>query len=338
MWKGKGLLKQEVTSVEIADIVSKWTGIPVAKLAETEKEKILHLEDSLNKRVKGQEEAVKAVADTMIRSRAGLKDPNRPMGSFIFLGPTGVGKTYLAKTLAYNLFDSEENVIRIDMSEYMDKFSTTRLIGAPPGYVGYEEGGQLTEAVRTKPYSVILFDEIEKAHPDVFNVLLQVLDDGRLTDGQGRVVDFKNTLIIMTSNIGSPLIIEDISLSEKTKTAVIDELKANFRPEFINRVDEIIVFKALTLTAIKGIVRLALDGVQDKLKEKHIELDFTDEVVEFLANNAYNPQYGARPLRRYIQKELETSLAKLILSNEIKERDKVKVSVDSGRIVFDVIK
>lgn len=338
LYGGKGLLKQEVTSVEIADIVSKWTGIPVAKLAETEKEKILHLEDSLNKRVKGQEEAVKAVADTMIRSRAGLKDPNRPMGSFIFLGPTGVGKTYLAKTLAYNLFDSEENVIRIDMSEYMDKFSTTRLIGAPPGYVGYEEGGQLTEAVRTKPYSVILFDEIEKAHPDVFNVLLQVLDDGRLTDGQGRVVDFKNTLIIMTSNIGSPLIIEDISLSEKTKTAVIDELKANFRPEFINRVDEIIVFKALTLTAIKGIVRLALDGVQDKLKEKHIELDFTDEVVEFLANNAYNPQYGARPLRRYIQKELETSLAKLILSNEIKERDKVKVSIDSGRIVFDVIK
>lgn len=331
-----GLLKQEVTADEIADIVSKWTGIPVAKLAETEKEKILNLENSLKNRVKGQDEAVKAVADTMIRSRAGLKDKNRPMGSFIFLGPTGVGKTYLAKSLAYNLFDNEDNVIRIDMSEYMDKFSTTRLIGAPPGYVGYEEGGQLTEAVRTKPYSVILFDEIEKAHPDVFNILLQVLDDGRLTDGQGRMIDFKNTLIIMTSNIGSHLILEDINLKEETKERVLDQLKANFRPEFLNRVDEIILFKALDLASIKDIVRLSLESVQEKVKDRYIELHFTEPVVEYLATNAYDPQYGARPLRRYIQKQLETSLAKMILSNRIKERDKVDVELVNGQIEFKV--
>ena len=331
-----GLLKQEVTADEIADIVSKWTGIPVSKLAETEKEKILNLENSLKNRVKGQDEAVKAVADTMIRSRAGLKDKNRPMGSFIFLGPTGVGKTYLAKSLAYNLFDNEDNVIRIDMSEYMDKFSTTRLIGAPPGYVGYEEGGQLTEAVRTKPYSVILFDEIEKAHPDVFNILLQVLDDGRLTDGQGRMIDFKNTLIIMTSNIGSHLILEDINLKEETKERVLDQLKANFRPEFLNRVDEIILFKALDLASIKDIVRLSLESVQEKVKDRYIELHFTEPVVEYLATNAYDPQYGARPLRRYIQKQLETSLAKMILSNRIKERDKVDVELVNGQIEFKV--
>ena len=331
-----GLLKQEVTADEIADIVSKWTGIPVSKLAETEKEKILNLENTLKNRVKGQDEAVKAVADTMIRSRAGLKDKNRPMGSFIFLGPTGVGKTYLAKSLAYNLFDNEDNVIRIDMSEYMDKFSTTRLIGAPPGYVGYEEGGQLTEAVRTKPYSVILFDEIEKAHPDVFNILLQVLDDGRLTDGQGRMIDFKNTLIIMTSNIGSHLILEDINLKEETKEKVLDQLKANFRPEFLNRVDEIIIFKALDLASIKDIVRLSLESVQEKVKDRYIELHFTEPVVEYLATNAYDPQYGARPLRRYIQKQLETSLAKMILSNRIKERDKVDVELVNGQIEFKV--
>lgn len=272
----------------------------------------------------------------MIRSRAGLKDKNRPMGSFIFLGPTGVGKTYLAKSLAYNLFDNEDNVIRIDMSEYMDKFSTTRLIGAPPGYVGYEEGGQLTEAVRTKPYSVILFDEIEKAHPDVFNILLQVLDDGRLTDGQGRMIDFKNTLIIMTSNIGSHLILEDINLKEETKERVLDQLKANFRPEFLNRVDEIIIFKALDLASIKDIVRLSLESVQEKVKDRYIELHFTEPVVEYLATNAYDPQYGARPLRRYIQKQLETSLAKMILSNRIKERDKVDVELVNGQIEFKV--
>lgn len=331
-----GLLKQEVNADEIADIVSKWTGIPVSKLAETEKEKILNLENTLKNRVKGQDEAVRAVADTMIRSRAGLKDKNRPMGSFIFLGPTGVGKTYLAKSLAYNLFDNEDNVIRIDMSEYMDKFSTTRLIGAPPGYVGYEEGGQLTEAVRTKPYSVILFDEIEKAHPDVFNILLQVLDDGRLTDGQGRMIDFKNTLIIMTSNIGSHLILEDINLKEETKERVLDQLKANFRPEFLNRVDEIIIFKALDLASIKDIVRLSLESVQEKVKDRYIELYFTEPVVEYLATNAYDPQYGARPLRRYIQKQLETSLAKMILSNRIKERDKVDVELVNGQIEFKV--
>ena len=264
--KENSLLKQEVTADEIADIVSRWTGIPVSKLTETKKEKMLHLEDHIKERVKGQNEAVKAVADTMLRSVAGLKDPNRPMGSFIFLGPTGVGKTYLAKTLAYNLFDSEDNVVRIDMSEYMDKFSVTRLIGAPPGYVGYEEGGQLTEAIRTKPYSVILFDEIEKAHPDVFNVLLQVLDDGRLTDGQGRIVDFKNTLIIMTSNIGSHFILEDPNLSEDTREKVADELKARFKPEFLNRIDEIITFKALDLPAIKEIVKLSLKDLENKLK------------------------------------------------------------------------
>ncbi|WP_304160269.1 ATP-dependent chaperone ClpB [Fusobacterium ulcerans] len=331
-----GLLKQEVNADEIADIVSKWTGIPVSKLAETEKEKILNLENTLKNRVKGQDEAVRAVADTMIRSRAGLKDKNRPMGSFIFLGPTGVGKTYLAKSLAFNLFDNEDNVIRIDMSEYMDKFSTTRLIGAPPGYVGYEEGGQLTEAVRTKPYSVILFDEIEKAHPDVFNILLQVLDDGRLTDGQGRMIDFKNTLIIMTSNIGSHLILEDINLKEETKERVLDQLKANFRPEFLNRVDEIIIFKALDLASIKDIVRLSLESVQEKVKDRYIELYFTEPVVEYLATNAYDPQYGARPLRRYIQKQLETSLAKMILSNRIKERDRVDVELVNGQIEFKV--
>lgn len=330
------LIKQEVGTEEIADIVSKWTGIPLNKLVESEKEKLLSLQDNLDKRVIGQEEAVAAVADTILRARAGLKDPHRPIGSFIFLGPTGVGKTYLAKSLAYNLFDDDENVIRIDMSEYMDKFSVTRLIGAPPGYVGYEEGGQLTEAVRRKPYSVILFDEIEKAHPDVFNILLQVLDDGRLTDGQGKVVDFKNTLIIMTSNIGSQKILADPSLSEETREEVLEMLKANFRPEFINRVDEIIIFKALQLDSIKGIVRELLKSVQEKLKERYITLEFSDEVVEFLAVNSYDPQFGARPLRRYIQKELETSIAKMILRSEIKERDVVIAKMKDDKIIFEV--
>lgn len=335
--KENSLLKQEVTADEIADIVSRWTGIPVSKLTETKKEKMLHLEDHIKERVKGQDEAVRAVADTMLRSVAGLKDPNRPMGSFIFLGPTGVGKTYLAKTLAYNLFDSEDNVVRIDMSEYMDKFSVTRLIGAPPGYVGYEEGGQLTEAIRTKPYSVILFDEIEKAHPDVFNVLLQVLDDGRLTDGQGRIVDFKNTLIIMTSNIGSHLILEDPALSENTRERVADELKARFKPEFLNRIDEIITFKALDLEAIKEIVKLSLKDLENKLKPKHITLEFSDKMVDYLANNAYDPHYGARPLRRYIQREIETSLAKKILANEVHEKSNVLIDLDDNHIVFKEI-
>ncbi len=314
--KENSLLKQEVTPDEIADIVSRWTGIPVSKLTETKKERMLKLEEHIKSRVKGQDEAVKSVADTMLRSIAGLKDKNRPMGSFIFLGPTGVGKTYLAKTLAYNMFDSEDAVVRIDMSEYMDKFSVTRLIGAPPGYVGYEEGGQLTEQIRTKPYSVILFDEIEKAHPDVFNILLQVLDDGRLTDGQGRIVDFKNTLIIMTSNVGSHLILDDPDLSDETRKKVLDELKAGFKPEFLNRVDEIITFKSLDLISIKEIVKLNLKDLENKLAEK-------------------NTQYGARPLRRYIQKEIETKLAKKILANEIKEKSKVVIDFKNDEIVFE---
>ena len=330
------LLKLEVSENEIADIVSKWTGIPVSKLVESEKEKILNLEKSLNERVMGQEEAVKLVADTILRARAGLKDKRRPIGSFIFLGPTGVGKTYLAKSLAYNLFDNEDNMIRIDMSEYMDKFSVTRLIGAPPGYVGYEEGGQLTEAVRRKPYSVILFDEIEKAHPDVFNTFLQILDDGRLTDGQGRVVDFKNTLIIMTSNIGSSLILEDPDLSEETKKSVNNMLKQGFKPEFLNRIDDIIIFKSLSLDSVKDIVKQLLKDTQEKLKDKHIKLEFTNDVINYLAENSYDPHYGARPLKRFIQKEIETELAKKVLSNEIKEKDDIIAELINGEIKFRV--
>ncbi len=330
------LLKLEVGENEIADIVSKWTGIPVSKLVESEKEKILNLEKSLNERVMGQEEAVKLVADTILRARAGLKDKRRPIGSFIFLGPTGVGKTYLAKSLAYNLFDNEDNMIRIDMSEYMDKFSVTRLIGAPPGYVGYEEGGQLTEAVRRKPYSVILFDEIEKAHPDVFNTFLQILDDGRLTDGQGRVVDFKNTLIIMTSNIGSSLILEDPDLSEETKKSVNNMLKQGFKPEFLNRIDDIIIFKSLSLESVKDIVKQLLKETQEKLKDKYIKLEFTNDVIDYLAVNSYDPHYGARPLKRFIQKEIETELAKKVLSNEIKEKDSVTAELVDGKIKFIV--
>ena len=330
------LLKLEVSENEIADIVSKWTGIPVAKLVESEKEKILNLEKSLNERVMGQEEAVKLVADTILRARAGLKDKRRPIGSFIFLGPTGVGKTYLAKSLAYNLFDDEDNMIRIDMSEYMDKFSVTRLIGAPPGYVGYEEGGQLTEAVRRKPYSVVLFDEIEKAHPDVFNTFLQILDDGRLTDGQGRVVDFKNTLIIMTSNVGSSLILEDPDLSEETKKSVNNMLKQGFKPEFLNRIDDIIIFKSLSLDSVKDIVKQLLKDTQEKLKDKYIKLEFTNDVIDYLAVNSYDPHYGARPLKRFIQKEIETELAKKVLSNEIKEKDSVVAELVDDKIKFVV--
>lgn len=330
------LLKLEVSENEIADIVSKWTGIPVAKLVESEKEKILNLENSLNSRVMGQTEAVKLVADTILRARAGLKDKRRPIGSFIFLGPTGVGKTYLAKSLAYNLFDDEDNMIRIDMSEYMDKFSVTRLIGAPPGYVGYEEGGQLTEAVRRKPYSVVLFDEIEKAHPDVFNTFLQILDDGRLTDGQGRVVDFKNTLIIMTSNIGSSLILDDPDLGEDTKKSVNNMLKQGFKPEFLNRIDDIIIFKSLSLDSVRDIVKQLLKDTEEKLKDKYIKIEFSDAVVDYLATNSYDPHYGARPLKRFIQKEIETELAKKVLSNEIKEKDTVVANLVDDKIIFSV--
>lgn len=326
--------KIQITSDHVAEVLAAWTGVPVTKLTETESERLLKLEEILHERVIGQDEAVTSLAKAVRRARSGFKAENRPIGSFIFLGPTGVGKTELAKSLSEALFSSEDNMIRIDMSEYMEPHSISRLVGAPPGYVGYEEGGQLTEAIRTKPYSVILFDEIEKAHPDVFNVLLQVLDDGRLTDGQGRIVDFKNTLIIMTSNIGSHLILEDPALSESTREKVTDELKARFKPEFLNRVDEIITFKALDLPAIKEIVKLSLKDLENKLKSKHITLEFSDKMIDYLANNAYDPHYGARPLRRYIQKEIETSLAKKILANEIHEKSDVLIDLDNNHIVF----
>ncbi|NWO19833.1 ATP-dependent chaperone ClpB [Leptotrichia sp. oral taxon 223] len=332
------LLKQEIDSEEIAEIVGKWTGIPVSKLLQGEREKILHLAEQMMKRVIGQDEAITTISDTIIRSRAGLKDPNRPIGSFIFLGPTGVGKTYLTKTLAFNLFDDESNIVRIDMSEYMDKFSTTRLIGAPPGYVGYEEGGQLTEAVRRKPYSVILFDEIEKAHPDVFNILLQLLDDGRLTDGKGKVVDFKNTIIIMTSNIGSEIILEDPQVSEPTKEAVLNEMKHRFKPEFLNRIDDIIVFKALGKESVKSIISLILDEINDKLKEQYIKIEFTDKALDYIVNEAYDPAYGARPLKRFVQKDIETNLSKMILSNEVPENSTVVLDSDGDRLIYDVKK
>ena len=331
------LVKEELDSEEITEVVSAWTGIPLNKLIEGEKEKILYLEKNLNDRVIGQEEAIKSVADTILRSRAGINNPDRPIGSFIFLGPTGVGKTYLAKSLAYNLFDDENNIVRIDMSEYMDKFSVTRLIGAPPGYVGYEEGGQLTEPVRRKPYSVILFDEIEKAHPDVFNLLLQLLDDGRLTDNKGKVIDFKNTIIIMTSNIGSRLIVEDKELSETTKTSVVNMLKENFKPEFINRVDDIIVFKSLNESSVKNIVKLMVEELNDRLKDKFISLEFSDKAMDFVLNTAYDSHYGARPLRRFLQKEVETSLAKLILRGEIGDGDSIRVDFDGNSLAYNKI-
>ena len=332
------LLKQEIDSEEIAEIVGKWTGIPVSKLMQGEKEKILNLAKYMKERVIGQNEAIETISDTIIRSRAGLKDPNRPIGSFIFLGPTGVGKTYLTKTLSLNLFDDENNIVRIDMSEYMDKFSVTRLIGAPPGYVGYEEGGQLTEAVRRKPYSVILFDEIEKAHPDVFNVLLQLLDDGRLTDGKGKIVDFKNTIVIMTSNIGSEIILEDPQLSDTTKEAVLDEMKHRFKPEFLNRIDDIIIFKSLGKDSVKNIIKLILEDINRKLKEQFIKVEFTDNALDFIVNEAYDPAYGARPLKRFVQKDIETNLSKMILSNEIPENSTILIDSDGEKLTYTVKK
>ena len=332
------LLKQEIDSEEIAEIVGKWTGIPVSKLMQGEREKILNLAKYMKERVIGQDEAIETISDTIIRSRAGLKDPNRPIGSFIFLGPTGVGKTYLTKTLSLNLFDDENNIVRIDMSEYMDKFSVTRLIGAPPGYVGYEEGGQLTEAVRRKPYSVILFDEIEKAHPDVFNVLLQLLDDGRLTDGKGKVVDFKNTIVIMTSNIGSEIILEDPQLSDTTKEAVLDEMKHRFKPEFLNRIDDIIIFKSLGKDSVKNIIKLILEDINRKLKEQFVKVEFTDKSLDFIVNEAYDPAYGARPLKRFVQKDIETNLSKMILSNEIPENSTILIDSDGEKLTYTVKK
>lgn len=312
------LLKEEVTENEISQIVAKWTGIPVTKLVEGEREKLLKLEDDLHKRVIGQDEAVVAVSNAVIRARAGLKDENKPIGSFIFLGPTGVGKTELAKTLANNLFDSEDNIIRIDMSEYMEKHSVSRLVGPPPGYVGYEEGGQLTEAVRKHPYSVILFDEIEKAHEDVFNIFLQILDDGRLTDNKGKTVDFKNTLIIMTSNIGSQHLLEaGENIDEFTKDMVMNEMKNKFKPEFLNRVDDIIMFKPLDLEGIKKIIDIFVDALRKRLKDRNIEIEITNSAKEVMANEGYNPVYGARPLKRYISNTLETKIARKMISGEV---------------------
>lgn len=331
------LLKEEVTEEEISQIVSKWTGIPVTRLVEGEREKLLRLEEELSNRVIGQDEAVTAVANAVIRARAGMKDENKPIGSFIFLGPTGVGKTELAKTLARNLFDSEENIIRIDMSEYMEKYSVSRLIGAPPGYVGYEEGGQLTEAVRRNPYSVVLFDEIEKAHEDVFNVFLQILDDGRLTDNKGKTIDFKNTIIIMTSNIGSSYLLEDSGvITEKTKALVMSEMKSRFKPEFLNRVDDIIMFKPLNIEGIKKIIDIFIDHVRRRLYDKNIGLEITDVAKGILATEGYDPVYGARPLKRYIGNVLETTIAKKIIAGEVYDGCNILVDSKDEQIVFEI--
>ncbi len=331
---GKTLLKEEVGPDDIAEIVSKWTGIPVSRLMEGEREKLLKLSDILHERVIGQDEAVDAVADAVLRARSGLKDPNRPIGSFLFLGPTGVGKTELTKTLAMNLFDTEENMIRIDMSEYMEKHTVARLIGAPPGYIGYDEGGQLTEAVRRKPYSVVLFDEVEKAHTDVFNVLLQIMDDGRLTDSHGRTVDFKNTVIIMTSNLGSQFLLEGISaqgkLRDDARDQVMSTVRTHFRPEFLNRIDEVVLFKPLLIEEIEKIIDLLLGHIQSRLIERKIELQMTAKAKEFIAREAYDPVYGARPLRRYLQQNIETPLAREIISGKLLDGQKVAVDTEDG--------
>ncbi|MGN1351025.1 MAG: AAA family ATPase, partial [Anaerovoracaceae bacterium] len=332
------LLKEEVDEPEIAEVVSKWTGIPVAKLVEAEREKLLHLPEELHRRVIGQDEAVEAVSEAVIRARAGLKDLNRPIGSFIFMGPTGVGKTELAKALSVALFDSEKNMVRIDMSEYMEKYSVSRLIGAPPGYVGYDEGGQLTEAVRRHPYSVILFDEIEKAHPDVFNILLQLLDDGRLTDNQGRTVDFKNTIVIMTSNIGSSYLTENIhqdaTIDADVKERVIEELKKNFRPEFINRIDDIVVFSPLTESQIFKIIDLSMDALAKRLSERSMTVEITDRARSVVAKDAYDPHYGARPVKRYIQKYIETEIASMIIRGTAKDGDHIVIDADESGLTF----
>jgi ATP-dependent Clp protease ATP-binding subunit ClpB len=315
------LLRDKVTEEEIARIIQRWTGIPVSRLMEGEREKLLHLEDILHKRVVGQDEAVRLVSEAILRSRAGIADPDKPIGSFLFLGPTGVGKTELAKTLAEALFDSEKNLVRIDMSEYMEKFSVSRLIGAPPGYVGYDEGGQLTEAVRRKPYSVVLFDEVEKAHPDVFNVLLQVLDDGRITDSQGRTVDFKNTIIILTSNLGSQYLLDGIasdgSITPQAKDQVEQLLKHSFRPEFLNRLDEIVFYKPLTMENITAIIDLLMADLNGRLADKQLSVHLTDEAKHFIVQESYDPAFGARPLRRYVQHTVETLLARKILSDDL---------------------
>ena len=340
--KDLSMVHEEVTDDEIGRIVSKWTGIPVAKLTEGEREKVLHLEDELHKRVVGQDEAVSRVADAILRSKAGIKDPKRPIGSFLFLGPTGVGKTELARTLAANLFDDENNMVRIDMSEYMEKFSVSRLIGAPPGYVGYDEGGQLTEAVRRKPFSVVLFDEVEKAHPDVFNVLLQVLDDGHITDSQGRTVDFKNTIIIMTSNLGSQFLLDGIEangeISKYATDMVQNELRIHFRPEFLNRLDEVIMFKPLTKENIGGIVDLLLKDLNKRLADRQLTIDLTDEAKQYVIDHGYDPVYGARPLKRFLQQNVETLAARIILGSEIHEGSTIVIETSpdgelTGRVL-----
>lgn len=338
--RSSSLVHEEVTEDEIAKIVSKWTGIPVNKLTEGERAKLLHLDDVLHKRVIGQDEAVHKVADAILRSKAGIKDPKRPIGSFLFLGPTGVGKTELARTLAATLFDDENNMVRIDMSEYMEKYSVSRLIGAPPGYVGYDEGGQLTEAVRRKPYSVVLFDEVEKAHPDVFNVLLQVLDDGHITDSQGRTVDFKNTIIILTSNIGSQYLLngitEDGDITEEAKSQVTADLRAHFRPEFLNRLDETILFKPLTRENISGIIELQLADVNRRLEERQLRIQLSDEAKQLVVDRGYDPIYGARPLKRYLQQSVETLAARLILSQDIHEGSVIHIEVQNGELTGTV--
>jgi ATP-dependent Clp protease ATP-binding subunit ClpB len=334
---GKTLLREEVTEADIAEIISKWTGIPISKLVESEMEKLLHLEDELHKRVVGQEEAVTAVADAIQRSRAGLADPNRPTASFIFLGPTGVGKTELAKALASYLFDTEDAMVRIDMSEYMEKHAVSRLIGAPPGYVGYEEGGQLTEAIRRRPYAVILFDEIEKAHPDVFNVMLQILDDGRVTDAQGHTVDFKNSVIIMTSNVGSQYILDvagDDSQYDEMRRRVMEAMRNSFRPEFLNRIDEIIIFHPLQKHELRHIVQLQVKRLEQRLADRKMSLKLSESALDFLAEVGYDPVFGARPLKRAIQRELETQIAKAILRGEFNDGDTIFVDVENERLAF----
>ena len=333
------MVQESVTENEIAIVVGRLTGIPVTKLVEGEREKLLKLNQTLHQRVIGQNEAVDAVSDAVLRSRAGLQDPNRPLGSFLFLGPTGVGKTELAKALAENLFDSEEHMVRIDMSEYMEKHSVSRLVGAPPGYVGYEEGGQLTEAVRRNPYTIILLDEIEKAHPDVFNILLQVLDDGRLTDSKGRLVDFKNTVLIMTSNIGSQLLLEGVTeegtIPQEVSDQVMQALRMHFKPEFLNRIDDTILFTPLSLEDVKGIVDKMVQQLSTRLNHQEIELSISDEAKTYIAQNAYEPSFGARPLKRYITKEIETPLAKEIIAGKVMPKSKVTVTLQNNQLSFE---
>ena len=336
--KGRGLLRDRVTEEEIARIVERWTGIPVARLVQGEREKLLRLDETLHQRVVGQDEAVQAVTEAIQRSRAGIQDPNRPIGSFLFLGPTGVGKTELAKSLAQALFDDETNLVRMDMSEYMEKHAVSRLIGAPPGYVGYEEGGQLTEAVRRKPYSVVLFDEVEKAHPDVFNVLLQVLDDGRITDSQGRTVDFKNTIIILTSNLGSEYLLagvrEDGSIEASAREQVEALLRRSFRPEFLNRLDEIVFYKPLTRENVTKIIDLQIAKLNVRLQEQQIALELTEAAKEAIVDASYDPRYGARPLRRYVQHTVETMLSKRLLRGDVVPGQKVLVDSQDGELTM----